>query len=772
MKQIGRSVQRVGIEERVSGSLKFAADMKFANALHVKLVRLDVAHARILSIDTSEASQIEGVHFILTAKDLPQPVARYGPFLNDQPIIATDEVKFFGDPVAAVVAETEDIAAQAASLVKVEFEELPGIYTIEQTKDPTAALVQDPSVRPGQAFAKTNILDEWNFNWGKPEATAADLVVEDTFDFPMTTHFAIEPHIFIASPDHDGVCIWSTVQHPFLLQRVVARALTMPVSKVRVVAPELGGGFGGKGYPKFEPLMAFLAMKLNRTVRLRLTLEETFLLGRRNSSSIRVKAGFKKDGKLAFMQVYADFLIGAYANASPRVVAKAALVGTGAYYSPNTLILARAYLSHTVPGTAFRGFGAPQFMWALDSVMDIAARKLEIDRLDIRLMNLPQKGETLIPGELPVDGDWREGLSKAAKAVGWGQPLAKNHGRGLGIGIKSPAPATVSQSIVRLHQDGSLTVMVGTTEMGQGARTVFAQLAADALEVPMEQVKVVNGDTGVVPFDSVTASSRSTVFMGNSVVRACEDIKEKIQKIAVECFAVKAEDVKFVDGKVILPDRELSYADIVKAEFGVVSGEIIGLGTYKEARNPKHPLGGGISFYEVIFAASEVEVDPETGFVSVKKLVTVGDIGKAINPLLVESQDEGGAIQGLGHSLMEHLIMDQRGRILNLGALDYRIPTTQDAPAELVSMLVENGDGSGPAGAKGTGESGIIPIAPAIALAVSEATGVLFHDLPLTPEKVWQALQEKKDSHYPNSLNLSDYVEKEVQEEKTKVTNR
>ena len=742
MTQIGKSVQRVGIEERVSGSLKFAADMKFANALHVKLVRLNVSHARIISINTSEASQIDGVRFILTDKDLPQPVARYGPFLNDQPIIATGEVKFFGDPVAAVVAETEDIAAKAASLVKVEYEELPGVYSIEQAKSPDLPLVQDPSIRPGQSFANSNLLDEWNFNWGNPDSTSADLVVEDTFRFPMTTHFAIEPHVFIASPDHGGVCIWSTVQHPFLLQRVVSRALELPISKVRVIVPELGGGFGGKGYPKFEPLMAFLAMKLNQTVRLRLSLEETFLLGRRNSSSIRVKAGFNQDGKLAFMQVYADFLIGAYANASPRVVAKAALVGTGAFYSPNTLIQARAYLSHTVPGTAFRGFGAPQFMWALDSIMDIAANKLQIDRLNIRLMNFPKKGETLVPGELPVDGNWQEGLSKAAKAIGWGEPLQKNHGRGLGIGIKSPAPATVSQSIVRLHHDGSLTVLVGTTEMGQGARTIFTQLAADGMDIPLERVSVINGDTGIVPFDTVTASSRSTVFMGNSVLLACEDVKKKLREIAVESYSVQPAEVTFNNGKVNVNGRELAYTDLLKNYFGMVSGEIIGIGTYKEKLIPGHPLGGGISFYEVIFAGTEVEVDKETGFVKVIKLVTVGDIGTAINPQQVESQDEGGAIQGLGHSLMEHLIMDERGRILNLGALDYRIPTTQDIPDELVSMLVENHDGSGPSGAKGTGESGIIPIAPAIALAVSEATGVVFHDLPLTPETVWRALNK------------------------------
>ena len=744
MTQIGKSVQRVGIEERVTGALKFAADLKFANALQVKLVRLDVGHARIISIDTSEAARLEGVRFILTDKDFPQPIPRYGPFIYDQPIIATGETKFFGDPVAAVVATTEDIAAKAASLVKVEYEELPGVYSIEQALAQDAPLIQDPFIRENPALAHTNILDEWKFGWGEPENVASDLVLEDTFTFPMTTHFAIEPHVFIAAPEHDGVCVWSTVQHPHLLQRVMARALKIPIAKIRIIATELGGGFGGKGYPKFEPMMAFLAMKLQQPVRLRLSLEETFLLGRRNSSSIRVKAGFQKNGKLTFMQVYADFLIGAYANASPRVVAKSALVGCGAYRPPNASIHARAILSHTVPGTAFRGFGAPQFMWALDSIMDMAADKLNVDRLKIRLSNLPKRGELLIPDELPVDGDWAEGLTKAANAIGWGTPLPPNHGRGLGIGIKTPAPATVSQAAVRFHYDGSLTVLVGTTEMGQGARTVLAQIAADAMHVPMEKVTVINGDTAIVPFDSITASSRSTVFMGNAIGLACKDIQKKLREMAVECLQVNPTDVTFVNGKIQLPGRELEYLDIMRAYFGNVTGEIHGMGIYKEPLKPEHPLGGGVSFYEVIFAAAEVEVDKETGFVSVKKLVTVGDIGKAINPLLVESQDEGGAIQGMGHSLMEHLIMDERGRILNLGALDYRIPTTQDIPDELKSLLVENMDGPGPSGAKGTGESGIIPIGSAIGLATGEATGVFFHDLPLTPETVWKALNQQK----------------------------
>ena len=743
MTQIGKSVKRVGVEERVSGELKFAADLKFANILHVKLVRLDVAHARIISIDTQEASQLAGVHYILTDKDLPSPMPLYGPFLEDQPIIGTGETKFFGEPIAAVVADSEDIAETAAKLVKVNFEELPGVYSLEQALAPGAPLVQDPTIRVRKDLASTNILDEWTFGWGEPENASAELILEDEFAFPMTTHFAIEPHVFIAAPEHDGVCIWSTVQHPFLLRRVISRSLNLPLSKIRVIATELGGGFGGKGYPKFEPLMAFIAMKLNQPVRLRLSLEETFLLGRRNSSVVKVKAGFNRDGKISFMKVFADYLIGAYANASPRVVAKAALAGCGIYNPPNVHIHARAILSHTVPGTAFRGFGAPQFMWALDSIMDMAAKELKMDRLEIRLKNIPKRGEIFIHGEKPCDGDWAEGLTKAAKAIDWGSPLPKNHGRGLGIGVKTPAPATVSQAMVRMHHDGSLTVLVGTTEMGQGARTVMVQLASDAMDIPMDRIGIINGDTGVVPFDSVTASSRSTVFMGNAIQLACKDLKDQLRAITEKYFSVKPDEISFTNGKIRIPGRVIEYTDVLYANFGAFSGELFGIGTYQEDRVSAHPLGGGVSFYEVIFAGAEVEVDPETGFVQVKKLVTVGDIGKAINPSLVEAQDEGGAIQGLGHSIMEQLIMDERGRILNLGALDYRIPTTMDTPDILKSLLVENRDGSGPSGAKGTGESGIIPIGSAVGLAVGEATGVFFHELPLTPERVWKVLQNQ-----------------------------
>jgi len=742
MKYIGTSVQREGIKERVTGKLKFTADMKFDNLLHAKLVRINCAHARILSIDTTEAYKVKGVRYIFTDKDIPGPMPRFGPFVSDQPVIATKEVKFFGDPVAAVIAETEDVALYAASLVKVKYKELPGVYTMEQALAPGAPLVQDLEIREDNEYKNSNIFYEWKYGWGAPDTADADVVIEDTFNFPMTMHFALEPHVFIGAPENDGVCIWSTVQHPFLVQRVLARILKMPISKVHIIAPEMGGAFGGKGYPKFEALMAFIALKMKQPVRLLLTLEETFYLVRRTSSSVTIRAGFKKDGKLSYMVVNGDFLIGAYADASPRIVSKASYAGCGPYHPENVSIVGRAILSHTIPGTAFRGFGAPQYMWAIDSIMDLAAKKLGIDRLDIRLKNITPKGETLIPGDNPVDGEWAEGIKKAAHAIGWGKPLKAHHGRGLGIGIKSPAPATVSQAMVRLHYDGSLKVMVGTTEMGQGAKTVMGQIAADGLGVPIEKVKVINADTDIVPFDSITASSRSTVFMGNAIEKACEDAKKKLIFIASACFSIEQKEISVENGKVNVQGRDVSYTELFKKYYGFSAGEVVGIGVYKEALLLDHPLGGNASFWEVIFCGAEVEVDEETGEVIVTRLVTVGDVGKAINPLLVESQDEGGAIMGLGHSLMEQLIIDENGKPRNAGALDYRIPTTKDIPGELISMLVENEDGSGPGGSKGTGESGIMPIASAIGSAVSEATGIVFHDLPLTPERVWKSINQ------------------------------
>lgn len=742
-KRIGVSTNRVGGVERVTGKQIYTADVAVENVSHVKLVQLNCARARFRVTDTTDALRVRGVRCVVTAADFPTPMPRYGPSRVDRPVLAIDETKFFGEPVAAVVAETLDAAEEAAEKVQVEFEELPAVLTVEQARDSTAPLVQDPALRRKDAFSNTNILEESHFGWGDVDSGTAECIIENEYTFPMVTHFAIEPHAFIAAPEHDGVVVWSPIQHPYVLQRVVAAVLNLPISKVRIISPDPGGGFGGKGYPKFEPLMAFLALKTGCAVRLVLTLEETFQAARRASARVRVRSGFDSNGAIVFQDVDADFLIGAYADVGPRVVSKAAFSCCGPYRIPNVRIVARALLSHTTPSTAFRGFGVPQMYWALESQLDEAARQLKIDRVEIRRRNLAAKGDEFIPGDTPADGEWREVLDKGAKAIGWNTPLAENCGRGIAMGLKSSATMATSFAIARLHFDGSASIVSGTSDMGQGARTIFAQLAAEELGVAPERVTIVMGDTAVVPFEMSTSASRSTVFMGNAVVDACRNVREQLKKMASEAFSVTEEAVQVVPGRVRVPGRELDYADFIKLYYGPARGEVISIGSSRSPFMPKHPLGGKAAFWEVMCIGAEVKVDPATGYVDLTKLVLVSDVGKALNPAQVESQDEGSAIMGLGHTFMEQLLLDEHGRIRNLGALDYRIPTIQDIPGDLHSVLVENEDGPGPFGAKGAGEGGILAISPAIGSAIAQAIGVAIRDLPLTPERVWRAVQSR-----------------------------
>jgi CO/xanthine dehydrogenase Mo-binding subunit len=741
---IGKSHERVGGRDRVTGAQRYIADIHLDNVLHVKLVHLGVAHARINGIDASRALAVEGVRSVFTARDLPQPVPRFGPAYVDRPVIAVDETKFFGEPVAAVIAETEDAAEEGAALVHVDFEELPAVLTVAQALDPALPLVQDPAIRATHPLKHTNRLQEWTFGWGDVDAAQADLVLDHEYAFPMVTHFAIEPHAFMAAPDENGVTIWSPIQHPFVLQRVVAAALNWPISKVRIIAPDPGGGFGGKGWPKFEPLMAYLALSVGRPVRLVLTLEETFQHVRRTSAVVRARTGFTRDGRLVFQDLETNFLLGAYADIGVRVVSKASYAACGPYKTPNARVTARALLSHTTPTTAFRGFGTPQASWAVESQLTKAARILGIDPAEIRLRNVPAKGEAFIPNDTPADGDWAEAIRRATAALDWDRPLGQNQGRGISLGLKSSSTASASLAIVRLHYDGSASVLSGTSDMGQGARTVLAQIAAQELGLDVSRVAVIMGDTAVVPYDSSTSASRSTVFMGNAVLKACGEIRRKLAELAARAFKAAEGDVKVVPGHVHVAGKDLSYTDLLKAAYGPPRGEVIGIGEERGGGYvPDHPLGGRPEFWEFMCTAAEVEVDPEVGMVDIAKLVLASDIGKALNPLHVEAQDEGAAVMGLGHSLMEHLILDEHGAIKNLGALDYRIPTTQDVPRALHSILIENGDGPGPYGAKGAGEGGILAIAAAVGGAINQAVGVEIRELPITPERIWRAVRDR-----------------------------
>ncbi|MGZ3586481.1 MAG: xanthine dehydrogenase family protein molybdopterin-binding subunit [Candidatus Limnocylindrales bacterium] len=742
--QVGASPQRVGGQGRVTGQQQYVADIHLPDELEAKLVTLDCARARILSIDTSAAAQVPGVRLVLTAADLPQPVPRFGPQFQDRPVLAVGETKYHGEPVAAVAADTRDAAEEAVRLVKVEFEELPAVFTIAAALDPASPLVQDPALRPGDPLAGTNVLAEHRYGWGDVDAAAAEVVVDETYTFPMVTHFAIEPHGFMAAPDEDGISIWSSIQHPYWLQKTVAKILGLPLAKVRVFAPDPGGGFGGKQHPKYEPLVAFMALKAGRPVRLILTLEETFQAVRRTTTSVRVRTGFLADGRLAFQDVAADYLLGAYADIADRVVGKGSYPGCGPYRVPAARIVARAILSHTTPATAFRGFGNPQVNWAVESNLNEGARALGIDPLELRLRNLARKGEAFIPVDTPADGDWQQTVRRAAELVGWGTPLPPGRGRGIALGIKSGPTTGLSYATVRLLGDGSVIVYSGTSDMGQGARTIFAQIAAQELGAPLDWVSVVMGDTAIVPYDQQTSASRSSALMGNAVLQACRSIQAQLRAMAARLHGLDEASIVVDRGVVRLPDRELPIIDVLKPGLGRLGGELVGNGETRKEDEPGHPLGGSAAFWELNCTAIEAEVNEATGDVLIARHVTVSDVGKALNPLQVTMQDEGAAIMGLGHTLMEQFILDDEGRTRNLGAIDYRIPTSMDLPLELKSAFVENADGPGPYGAKGMSEGALLCVAPAVAAAVREACGVVIRDLPLTPERVWHALAEAR----------------------------
>jgi CO/xanthine dehydrogenase Mo-binding subunit len=387
--------------------------------------------------------------------------------------------------------------------------------------------------------------------------------------------------------------------------------------------------------------------------------------------------------------------------------------------------------------------------WAVESNLDEAARALGLDGLQIRLRNLAGPGETFLPDDTPADGDWEQTIRRAAELVGWDTELPAGHGRGIALGIKLGPTTGLSYATVRFLADGSVLVLAGTSDMGQGARTIFAQIASEELGVPLDRITVVSGDTHIVPYDQQTSAARSSVLMGNAIIDACRQLHEQLRAMAGHSHGVDPRHVRVERGVAHFPGGELPLVDVLRAGLGTLGGELIGNGMVRKEAEPDLPLGGTAAFYELNCTAIEATVDEGTGEVLLVKHATVSDVGKALNPLQVRMQDEGAAIMGLGHTLMEHYIYDEAGRIRNLGAIDYRIPTSKDLPLEILSDIVENEDGPGPYGAKGMSEGALLCVAPAVAAAVQQATGVVIRDLPLTPQRVWQALEERRHTREP-----------------------
>ena len=749
---VGQPAPRVDALEKVTGRARYVTDLTVPGMVHARVLRSPYAHARVRRVDLTRARARPGVVAALAGADLTWCDPYYGPAYRDRPVLAIDVARFEGEPVAAIAAVDEATAEEALELIDVDYEPLAAVLTLEEALAPGAPLVHVGQPAAGH-FADlstlkpqpgTNICHQFQFARGDAASalTAADVVVQDSYRFPPVQHVALEPHAVVAAWDETGaLTLWASTQNPYSVRVELAKMFDVPLARIRVVVPHLGGGFGSKTYAKLEPLAATLAHAAGRPVRLAASVPEAFQTVRRCAARVAVRVGFRRDGALLAVECDADYDVGAYADIGPRVVQKGTYTATGPYRVPHVKLASRAVYTNTTPGGAFRGFGVPQLAWALESLFDVAADRLDRDPVDLRRQNFLAHGEEFAPGDTPIDGKLEESLGRAAEAIGWSQRAAADRGRGVAAMLKASVAPSVSEAIVRLHADGSVTVLASAVEMGQGTRTVLAQITAEVLSVPLARVSVVQPDTAVTPYDQTTSSSRSTAMTGRAVQVAAEDVRDQLLAIVAQAWSVDARELALADGAVVSGGRRLAYSETLALRFGMSGGELIGRGVIAPGRTAA-PLGGSTPFWEMAVGAAEVSVDEETGAVRVERYVSVADVGRAINPLLLEGQDEGGVVQGLGHTLLEEMLYAD-GHLLNGTLLVYRVPRADDTPSEIVCRFVENADGSGPFGAKGAGEGSLIPVSPAVANALARLTGVRLRDLPLSPERVWRALRAR-----------------------------
>ena len=747
---VGRSVPRLDAREKVTGGARYVSDFALPGMAHARLWRSPVPHARLLSVDTRRAASAPGVLAVCAAADLPGRTLYYGAAFKDQPMLAHEVIRYAGEPVVAVVAESERQAEAALALLEVSYEELPAVTTAEAALAPGAPLLHTRMEAAGHfrdlagltPVPGTNICQRARFTRGDVAQgfAEADLVLEDTFHYPALSHHALEPHCAVARAEADGITVWAGTQHPFPVRKELAEMFGLPQAHVQVVVPLMGGAFGGKCYTKIEPLTVALALKVCRPVRLALGAEESARTITRHGVTCRIKTGVKRDGTLVARECQVTLDTGAYADIGPRVATKAGYRAAGPYRIAHLALESLCVYTNNVPAGAYRGYGVPQITWASESQMDLIAERLGLDPLELRLKNLLKRGEEYVAGDTPLDGDLDEGLRQAATAIGW-PGAGGGRATGLACAMKDGGGThTVSTAIVRIHADGSVTLLAGSVEAGQGARTALAQIAAETLGVPLASVIVGVPDTSVTPFDQGTSASRSTTAMGLAVQGAARDARRQLLELAGGVLGAEPAQLALRDGKVTHGERTLSVGEVISTHFGLVGGEVAGVGEFVPGRWAGS-LGGATLFWETGMGAAEIEVDRETGEITVARYVSVADIGQAINPRECEAQDEGAAMQGLGPALFEARAVEG-GQLLNPSLVDYRLPTFADLPGELTSMLIENGDGPGPFGAKGVGESGTFCVAPAIGNALARATGVRVRELPMTPERVWRALRE------------------------------
>jgi CO/xanthine dehydrogenase Mo-binding subunit len=552
----------------------------------------------------------------------------------------------------------------------------------------------------------------------------------------------METHATIAHHHGDAITLWANCQHPFLVRAEIADLFGLEVGSVRIIVPFLGGGFGSKSYTKMEPLTVALARKAGRPVRIVNRVEESMVTTRRHGMRCWMRTTAAADGTLISREVHFWLDTGAYADNGPRVTATAADSAPGPYRFAAADVQGYCVYCNTPPSGSYRAFGATHLQWIGELQIDEVARRAGVDALELRRRCLLVPGEPVRPDGTgkPLDADLVGDVEQAAAAVGWDEPRRPWVGRGVGVGLLAAGAHPVSRASIRLSADGSADVYVGTTELGQGPRTVMAQIAAEELGLSSELVRVHGADTRFTPYDRSTGASRSTTIAGLAVKRAADAVGDRLRETAAELWGVDAGVVDLVGGRAVFAGEEISYPDLIAKRFGFRGGEIIEGGEVRPTGGGTGSYAEGPYFWEVCVAGAEVSVDPETGIVEVLRTATIADVGRAINPQLVERQDEGATLQGIGNALFEEMRLVD-GLVTNDNLLEYRIPRVADLPKAMRSIIVENEDGPGPYGAKGCGEGAFAAVPAAIACALADA-GVPMQELPLTPERVWRRIQE------------------------------
>lgn len=737
---VGAPIPRAEGPDKVSGATLYAADMNLPGTLWGKILRSPYPHARIRSVDVTRARQVLGVRAVVTGADIPGRLI--GKQIRDMPVLCWDVVRFVGDRVAAVAAESLDIAEEAIALIDVEYDQLPAVFDPLEAMQPAAPLLHENV--GGYDGAPKNILAADLHNgltrlaWRKGDVERgfreANLVLEHTFRVPGRHQGYLEPHAAIVAIDRDErIQVWASVKNPFNVRSQLAKALNVADERIRMNPVNVGGEFGGKGDGVDLPVAYFLAQQAQAPVKMVMTYaEELSASNPAHPTVITIRSGVKRDGRIVARTIRAVHSSGAYGALKANSSLATWHYAGGQYRIDNTDIEFLQIYTNAVPGGYYRSPGAVATSFAVDCHTDILAQELGMNPAEFRLKNFLREGEEDAVGHKLHDVRFREVLQGALTAAGWEKPKKPNHGRGIALSGRHISGGDTGVALTA-EADGSFTILSPSIDQGSGTHTILRQLVAEQMKVSIDQVKVVVGDTDSAPRDSGMRASRMTYVAGNAAVQACVQLREKLLDQAARLLECKPDEIEFDGSRFSLrqdPGQQANLRRVIAQAGGPVSVTV-----YED-----YPYPEDVSY--ICAQVAEVEVDPQTGAVRLHRFITAHDTGTIINPLTHQGQIDGAAVMGVGQGIMEELVMDS-GRVTNNNLGDYKLPTAADIP-KLTTVLVPSPGGVGPKNAKPIGEFANNAPPAAIANAVADAVGVRLFELPVKAETIYRALKEKK----------------------------